>query len=342
MISSSTPLISIIIVCWNSGKHIPRCLESVSRQTLQNFEIILVDNGSTDNSTAGLEERFPSIRIRTERLAHNLGFAGGNNVGASLARGKWLVLLNADAFPEPNWLSELVAASERNPQFSAFSSRQLQAENPMILDGAGDAYHVSGMAWRIGLGYPADNCGLTPRNIFSSCAAAAMYLKNAFLEVGGFDEDFFSYYEDVDLGFRLQLSGYRCLYVPQAIVHHVGSSTFGVKSDFAFYYSHRNMVWTYFKNMPSLLLWWYLPEHIAANFVYLLYYSLGGRGIVLLKAKYDALRGLLKVLKKRKTTQQNRRISNMDLEKKMEHGLLKPYLLGYSLRRAQKSLQKIK
>jgi GT2 family glycosyltransferase len=329
------PLVSLIIVSWNSGRYLSRCLDCIASQRFQGFEIIIIDNGSTDNSISGLEERYSTINIRVERQTHNLGFAAANNLGARLARGKWLVLLNADAFPEPGWLEALVLATENSPDFSAFSSRQLQADNLNILDGTGDAYHVSGMAWRLGLGYPSDTYGLKSVEVFSPCAAAAMYLREAFLKVGGFDESFFSYYEDVDLGFRLQLQGYRCLYVPQAVVYHVGSSTFGVRSDFAFYYSHRNLIWTYVKNMPSPLVWLHLPQHILANLIYLIYYSLQGRGKVLLEAKYDGLRGLPGVLKKRALIQQNQRVTNVYLEKIMEHGWLKPYLLGFRLRRAR-------
>jgi GT2 family glycosyltransferase len=127
------------------------------------------------------------------------------------------------------------------------------------------------------------------------------------------------------------------MYVPTAIVRHVGSATFGVRSDFAFYYSHRNMIWTYFKNMPSPMLWVYLPAHVIANFIYLIYYALQGRGKVLWKAKWDAIVGLTKTLKKRQIIQKNRRVSNKDLLRVMQHGWLQPYLLGYHLRRVIKN-----
>ena len=332
MTSPSTPLVSIVIVSWNSGKYLPRCLECLSRQTFLDFEIIIVDNGSSDNSLFQLEERNPKLNMLVERLSRNTGFAGGNNLGAHLARGKWLVLLNTDAFPERDWLEELVRASQKNPEYKTFSSRQLRASDSKLLDGAGDAYHVSGLAWRIGLGYPAEKFGLEAVEIFSPCAAAAMYLREAFLEVGGFDEDFLSYFEDVDLGFRLQLRGYRCLYVARAVVHHIGSASLGERSDFAFYHSHRNLVWTYVKNMPSRMFWLHLPEHLLANLIYTLYYSLRGRGKILIKSKFDAFKGLSIATKKRRTIQQNRKVSENDLRKVMQHGLLRPYLLGYHLR----------
>ena len=331
------PRLSLIIVCWNSGKYLPRCLESLSSQTYKNFEIVIIDNGSDDKSTVGLIEKYPQLKLQVNYLAHNIGFAAGNNLGAKLAKGKWLILLNADAFPEPTWLAELIKAADRNPHIGSFSSRQLQADNPNILDGMGDAYHVSGLAWRLGLGYPADQYGLESSEIFSPCAAAAMYLREAFLNVEGFDEDFFSYFEDVDLGFRLQLQGYRSLYVPQAVVHHIGSATFGERSDFAFYHSHRNLIWTFVKNMPIGLFWLHMVEHLMANMIYLLYYSLRGRGKVLLRAKRDAIFGLPKAWKKRRAIQKSRKVSGHTVEKHMQHGLLQPYLLGYKLRRVLNS-----
>jgi GT2 family glycosyltransferase len=330
----SSPLISLITIYWNSSKYLSRCLDCVSRQRFKDFEIIIVDNGSSDDGLTDLEQKYPKLDLRIEHLKSNMGYAAANNLGAQLARGKWLVLLNTDAFPEPNWLEELTSASALHPEVSSFSSRQLQAHNPKILDGAGDAYHVSGFAWRIGLGYPSEQFGLEQAEIFSPCAAAAMYLRQAFLAVGGFDEDFFSYFEDVDLGFRLHLSGHRCLYVPTAVVHHVGSATLGVRSDFAFYHTHRNMVWTFFKNMPSFMFWQHLPAHLVLNLVYVLHYTLRGRGRVLLKAKRDAILGLPMALRKRRTIQGTRRISNRNLVKHMQRGLLQPYLLGVNLRKA--------
>jgi GT2 family glycosyltransferase len=160
-----------------------------------------------------------------------------------------------------------------------------------------------------------------------------MYLREAFLDVGGFDEDFFSYFEDVDLGFRLLLRGYRCMYVPEALVHHVGSASLGLRSDFAFYHTQRNLIWTYFKNMPAGLLWLYMPQHVLLNLTYLIYYTLLGRGKVLWKAKWDAMLGLPKALEKRRAIQRVRRFSNDDLRHRMEHGWLQPYRLSAKLRK---------
>lgn len=326
------PLISLILVYWNSAEYLSRCIKSISLQSFENFEIIIVDNGSVDEGLNDLAKKYPQLHLRIERLNSNIGFAAANNLGAQLAHGKWLVLLNTDAFPEPDWLQELVSASQFHPEMTSFSSRQLQDSDSQILDGAGDAYHVSGFAWRIGLGYPADRYGLVPAEIFSPCAAAAMYLRETFLEIGGFDEDFFSYFEDVDLGFRLQLRGYRCLYVPTAIVHHIGSATFGVRSNFALYHTHRNMIWTYFRNMPFPLFWIYLPAHLLLNMIYVSYYTVLGRGKVIWQAKYHALKDLSRVIQKRRKTLSDQDIDIKRLQHVMEHGWLKPYLRGYYLR----------
>ena len=330
----SSPLVSVIIVAWNSKAYLSTCLSRLVSQTFKDFEIILVDNGSSDGALDGLEEDYPSLTLKIERLDTNRGFAAANNIGARLARGRWLALLNADAFPEPDWLEELLKATKNNPDFSSFSSRQIQARNPAYLDGTGDGYHVSGVAWRRNIDVLSAQFGLSLEEIFSPCAAAAFYLRDAFLEVRGFDEDFFSYFEDVDLGFRLRIRGYRALYVPTAVVQHVGSATFGMNSDFSLYHSHRNLVWTFFKNMPPRLFWMYLPAHALANLFYVLYYTISGRGKVLWKAKRDAIRNLPSVLKKRKEIQKTRTVTDAGLLRIMDRGWLQPYLRSFRHRRA--------
>ena len=332
-----SPRISVILVTWNSAVHLPRCLDCLAAQTLKDFEVILVDNGSMDGSLDGLESRWPGLTMRIERLNENRGFAAANNVGAHLARGQWLALLNSDAFPEPAWLEKLILATERYPGFTFFASRQLQANTPQFLDGAGDAYHISGLAWRRFAGWPSAQFGLDPKEVFSPCAAAALYSRQAFLQVDGFDEDFFSYHEDLDLGFRLRLQGFRCLYVPDAVVAHIGSATLGIQSDFALYHWQRNFIWSFIQNMPSALLWEALPAHLMANFIYQVYHTLRGHGSILLKAKMEALRGFSKALSKRRKIQKKRKIKNRELLQTIERGWLQPYLLGYHIRKVGRS-----
>ncbi len=329
------PLISVVIVIWNSAAHLAQCLSALSKQTVQGFEIILVDNGSTDNGADGLDTRWIGLPLTVQHLPSNLGFAAANNIGSRLARGKWIVLLNADAFPRPDWLEQLVKAAEDNPDFNFFASRQIQANTPNLLDGTGDVYHASGLAWRQHYNRPVRYYGLHSGEVFGACAAAAMYRREDFLRMGGFDETYFSYFEDVDLSFRLRLAGGRCLYVSDAVVHHVGSASTGKTSDFTYYHVHRNLVWTFFKNMPAPLFWFFLPLHAVVN-IYLSLYILikEGRGIVL-KAKWDALRGLPAVLRKRKQAQSMRKAGLRDLYRVMEKDLFAPRRASHTRIREQ-------
>lgn len=317
--------LSIVIVVWNSDKWLPYCLEALARQKHQAFEIVIVDNGSINDITNGLTLDSWQPRLTIQRLGTNLGFAVANNIGAQLAKGEWIVLLNADAYPEPDWLENLLKAAEQNPQYNFFSSRQIQFNDPHLLDGAGDEYHVSGLAWRRFYNHVETKYGLEQDEVFSACAAAAMYRREDFLRVGGFDEDYFSYFEDVDLSFRLRLAGGRCLYVPNAVVHHVGSASTGKLSDFVIYHGHRNLVWTYFKNMPGVLFWVYLPLHLFMNLFFLVSFIFKGKVLAILKAKWDAFRRLPLILKKRRQIQASRKIPYQAILAFMRKGILDPY-----------------
>jgi GT2 family glycosyltransferase len=167
-----------------------------------------------------------------------------------------------------------------------FGSKLLNATDPTKLDGAGDAYHISGLVWRMGHGEPDKEVDAHETEVFSPCAAAALYRHSALLALGGFDEDYFCYVEDVDLGFRLRLAGHRCLYVPQSVAHHVGSGTTGGQhSDFALYHGHRNLVWTFVKDMPGVLFWIFLPLHVVLNLVSIVWFILRGHGAAIFEGK---------------------------------------------------------
>ena len=325
--------VSIIIPNWNGLEVLPRCLEAVFTQTFRDFEVILVDNASTDGSVAFVHENFPAVKVIV--LDENHGFAGANNIGAREAKGKWLALLNNDAFPEPDWLTALYAATQEYPHYALFASRLIQAENPDLLDGSGDVYHISGLAWRRHYNFPVEGVENRVEEVFSPCAAAALYDREAFLEVGGFDEDYRFYHEDVDLGFRLRLHGHRCMYIPGAVVNHLGSASFGKQSAAQVYYGHRNLVWSYFQNMPGYLVWWYLPAHLLANLIFLGYYSLRGHPAAIWRAKWDAVLGLPAALRKRSLIQQRRKVTPAEISRIMEHHWLEPYLLGFRARKRQ-------
>lgn len=313
------PKIAVIIVSWNSGPFLSKCLSALKKQIFQEFRTIVIHNGEFDDTLISAQAALKSAEIIC--LGENKGFAAGNNVAVQLVKNcDWIALLNPDAFPEPDWLGNLVKATIAYPEYSFFGSRLVVANNPKLLDGVGDAYHTSGLVWRRGHGSTAINNYVESEEIFSPCAAAALYRTDAFLEVGGFDEDFFCYVEDVDLGFRMRLAGHRCLYVPDAVVAHVGSASTGRHSDFSVYHGHRNIVWTYLKNMPFPLFCIYLPQHLILNVISIIWFAMLGQGKVILNAKIDAVKGIPAMLKKRRTIQHNTKINASDIRAIMDKG----------------------
>jgi GT2 family glycosyltransferase len=321
----STPLVSIVLTYWNHAKFLHDCIGCLAQQTLRDFEILIIDNGSIDRGTEDLGQKYPELKLQIIRLPANKGFAVANNLGAKMARGTWLALLNTDAFPEPDWLEQLVQAANKYPQFSFFCSRQIQFHRADLLDGAGDDYHISGLAWRRFYNYPAETHGLQEEEVFSACAAAVLYKREDFLGVEGFDENYFSYYEDVDLSFRLRLAGGRCLYAPKAVVHHVGSASVGTTSDFAVYYGHRNLVWTFFKDMPGVLFWLYLPLHIVVNIMFLVSFLIRRRGTAILRAKRDAVYHLFPIIRARRRIQSTRKVSLSQIQQALNRDMLALY-----------------
>ncbi len=314
----------VVIVNYNSGEHLLRCLEALQTQSVPPGRVVVVDNASTDDSLAHVAERFPAVVV--ERMERNVGFATANNIAIRGHDGwAWVALLNPDACPDPDWLKALLAAASHNAGYSVFGSRMVDASDNNVFDGTGDVYHVSGLAWRAHHGRPAGQYVDGDGEIFSPCAAAALYRAQALRDIGGFDEDFFCYFEDVDLGFRLRLAGYRCLYVSRAVVSHVGSATTGRNSDFTIYYGHRNLVWTYVKNMPGALFWLYLPQHLLLNLVSVVYYSLHRRARIIWRAKLDALKAIGSVWRKRRDVQTSKRVSTPQIRRQLAKGLLKPY-----------------
>ena len=314
----------VIIVNFNGKEFINRCLESLQSQVFLNFKTVVVDNCSDDRSVDGLEERFPGVEVM--RLQENMGFAAANNYAIKKAEDfQWVALLNPDAIAEPDWLANLHIAAEKKPQYSFFGSKLIKESSSGQLDGTGDIYHLCGLAWRRDHGATEKQTSRLAEEIFSPCAAAAMYRRDIVLEVGGFDERFFCYFEDIDLAFRLRLLGHRCLYVPNAKVGHFGSAIAGRGSDFAVYHGHRNMVWAYLKNMPSELLWRGLPQHILVNLASLIWFSLHGQAGPIFRAKMDALLGLRQTIKQRKSIQKNTKVTSKNLKKVLATDWFLPY-----------------
>ena len=303
------PKVAVVVVNWNGEAQLARCLQALMAQTVAPHEVLVVDNASSDASVA-IVRGFASVRLIEPGL--NTGFARGNNIAIAAASPacEWIALMNPDAFAQPRWLEALLLAARAHPGFDVFGSQLLNAVKPDLLDGAGDAYHVSGLVWRMGHGLPAPVMTVAAdctHEVFSPCAAAALYRRSAITALGGFDENYFCYVEDVDLAFRLRLMRHRCLQVPDSVAHHVGSGTTGGQdSDFAIYHGHRNMVWAFVKNMPGALFWLLLPLHVALNLATIAFFIKKGQGRVILRAKRDALLGLPMVWKKRRQVQKNR------------------------------------
>ncbi|MDF0668382.1 MAG: glycosyltransferase family 2 protein [Nitrospira sp.] len=312
---------TVVIVNWNGERFLGQCLSAVLAQTVIPNEIILVDNASSDASL-DIVRRYPSVRVL--ELNENLGFAQGNNVAIeAAAESDWIALLNPDAFPEPYWLEALLSAAREDPEFDVFGSKLVNAADPSVLDGAGDVYHMSGLVWRMGHRVPVASLSMKASEVFSPCAAAALYRRQALVDAGGFDEDYFCYVEDVDLGFRLRLAGHKAMYVPDAVVHHVGSATTGGQhSDFSLYHGHRNLVWTFVKDVPGMLFWLLLPLHVTLNLVSIVWFALRGQGRVILRAKWDAIKGLPKMWRKRRTIQSTRIATVREIWRLMDKRLL--------------------
>lgn len=319
----SKPFFSILVLFWQSEQYLQRCLQSLQAQTFQDFEVILLNNGASQPPDPEVLASYQNLALKQVHSESNLGFAGGNNLAAQSASGEYLVLLNSDAFPEPDWLSTLHQAALTHPGH-CFASRLLQADNPAFLDGEWNVYHASGLAWRKNHNQPAAKSALSPRLVMSACAAASAYPRHAFEQVGGFDEDFFAYMEDLDLDMRLQLAGYPFLYLPQATVRHVGSGSTGYRSDFATYYGQRNLIWAFVKNVPGFLFCILLPAHIFFNLLYLFAGLFMPSGKALFRAKRDALRGLPAMLKKRRVIQSDRKITPLQFAKLLDWNPFSP------------------
>lgn len=314
--------VGIVVVNWNSFDVLNRCLAAIKTQSFAPACVVVVDNGS-DSALVDLQGELPDNTIYI-RLSDNTGFAHANNLAvARLGECEWIALINPDAFPEPDWLEQLVSATRRRPEYAFFASLTIADEFPSHLDGTGDVYHVSGIAWRRGYGRRTAETRLLEEEVFAPCAAAALYRRDAWDDAGGFDENYFCYFEDVDLAFRLRLLGYRCLFVPTAVARHIGSVTSGgQQSDFSVYYGHRNLVWTYIKNMPGYAFWLFLPLHMALNLATLLWFSGAGRWRVIFKAKWDALKGLKKAWIRRREIQLTRRVPVQAIIGRMDKRLI--------------------
>lgn len=303
------PLVSILIVNFNAGERLAKCMAHLARQSVSNFEIIIIDNGSTDDS---LQSVRPDDHIRVLRAGENLGFAAANNLGAREAHGQWLALLNPDAYPNEDWLERMLEAARQFPQFSAFGSLQLIHDDPARIDGAGDALHALGVAFRGHYGERREHAPPSGE-AFAPCAAAALYRRDVFLALGGFDEFFFCYGEDVDFGFRLRLAGGAAMQVHDAIVRHEGSGISGKTSEFTVYHGNRNRIWLVAKSMPAILFWTLAPVRLALDLYLLARWTSLGQGGVYARALRDGYGGAMRVRNAARPARRARRATLIDI-----------------------------
>jgi len=253
-------LVSIVIPNWNGLEHLPICLDALGRQTYQPVEVIVADNASTDGSQELLWTHYAHVRL--VQLPENQGFTGACNAGMQAAQGVIIILLNNDTEVEPSWIAEVVAAFERHPDAGIVASKMLLFDRRDTLHTAGDFYRVDGTpgnrgVWQSGSDYE------TEEYVFSACGGSAAYRRGMLDDIGLLDNDFFFSCEDVDLAWRAQLRGWRCVYAPKAVVYHRLAATGGGTT--ASFYDGRNYLWLIAKNYPGSLLRKYWREVVSAQ-----------------------------------------------------------------------------
>jgi len=301
-----TPLATIIVVTHDSARWLERMCAAVAAQTETRWRLVLVDNASRPDQRPRQSALPPGASVI--QCEKNLGFAEANNLAARDADTPYLVFLNPDAFPEPGWLAALIATAERFPAAAAIGSLQWRADAPGVFDGAGDVLHASGLAYRSNYGKahaPAPPLGES----FSACAAAMLVRRDAFEQVDGFDARYFCYFEDVDLGFRLRLFGWRVLQSPDAVVHHVGGGVAGARSAFGDFHGARNRLWTFVKCMPAALFWPLLLPHLAASALVCTIALFSGRGAHAWRGFLAGFAGIGPIWRTRRDLQRTRRAS---------------------------------
>lgn len=247
--ASGHPLLSVIIPTWNGAHHLPTCLDALRRQTYPAIEVIVVDNASTDGSLALLGEHYPEVRVVA--LDRNLGLTGGVNRGISTASGELIAALNNDTETAPDWAAEVVAALQSHPDAGMAASKMRLFDRRDVLHSAGDACGVDGIPVNRGVWQPDRGQFDSDEYVWGACGGAAVYRRAMLDDIGRFDEDLFMYCEDVDLNWRAQLAGYRCVFASRAIVYHRLSATGG--GAIASYYTGRNTLWVLAKDYPTEL-----------------------------------------------------------------------------------------
>ena len=315
------PKVSVAIVNFNGEGLLRKNLPDVLRQDYQDFETIVVDNGSTDGSLKLLKNEFPNVRVI--RMERNTGFAAGVNRAIENSSGDYVATLNNDARPNSDWLSNLVGFAEENPDFGMFASKMVFDHDPAIINSAGISLDLAGIAWDRKAG---DYGGGPSQEVFGPSAGAALYRRRLLDDVGVFDESFFAYLEDVDLAWRARLAGWRCWYVATASVRHEHSATGIEGSSFKNFHLGRNKVLSILKNYPLPHLLLYVPLIVLYDLGAIPYTLVSRRDPSILLGRLAALLELGQALGKRRAIQRSRRVQWSELSEMMD-GLYSPRAL---------------
>jgi GT2 family glycosyltransferase len=302
------PLLSIVIPNWNGARFLPTCLDALARQTYAHLEIIVVDNASQDDSCALLRTRYPDVILR--ELPENCGFTGACNAGIQMAQGAYIALLNNDTEVDPGWAEAVVAALERHPEAGSAASKMLLFDQRDRIHTTGDFFTLDGRAGNRGVWEKDTGQYDQEEFVFSACGGSAVYRRTMLDQIGLLDDDFFFSGEDVDLGWRAQLAGWPCIYVPDAIVYHHLSATGGGTT--ASYYDGRNLIFILVKNYPAAL-WKKYGRRVLWAQLGLAWEALRAwRGAAARARLRGMLAGLLaipRLWRKRRAVQQTRRVS---------------------------------
>lgn len=240
--------VTVVIPNYNGIKYVDKCLDSLKKQTYKEFKVIIIDNASTDGSLELIEENYEEFQLVKNSI--NTGFCKAVNQGIEIADTEYVLLLNNDTELDDNFLTEIVETMEKSDNIFSVSSKMISYHDRDILDDAGDGYTILGWQYQRGVGQSSK--GYTKEcDVFTACAGAALYRRNIFNKIGVFDEMHFAYMEDIDVGYRARINGYRNVYCPKAIVYHIGSATSGSKyNSFKVKLAARNNIFLLYKNMP--------------------------------------------------------------------------------------------
>jgi GT2 family glycosyltransferase len=288
------------------------CLDSLARSDFDSYEVIVVDNGSVDGSRQMIEENYPQVHLIKNKK--NMGFAVACNQGIKAATGTYISLLNNDIEVESTWLSKLYEGMERHPECGMGTTKMMFLDQRDVFYNTGDLFH----AWSAGGGRGQGEKDVGQYNqedyVFGACAGAGIYRRDFFEQVGVFDEDFFIFAEDVDINMRGQLQGFKCIYLPEAKVYHIGTATVGLYSDRYTYLCKRNDIFVLIRNYSLRMYFRHLWTILKYQFNDIKYFTYRGQGIVLFKSKLDALKMLFPMLLRRFRIQSSRTVSDSTID----------------------------